>query len=122
MSTVKRKTRASDLDKEIGARLSAMRRLKGMSQSELGEKLDLTFQQIQKYESGKNRISTSTLITICNIFQVTPNSFASGIDSDVDESVNILANDEILDLVRECQALPKDQLQAVIKFLKGIKK
>lgn len=122
MSSAKRKTKANDIDKEIGAKLSVMRRLNGMSQSELGEKLDLTFQQIQKYESGKNRISSSTLIRICNIFQVTPNSFASGLDDNIDESFNILANDEILNLVRECQTLPKNQLQAVIKFLRGIKK
>lgn len=46
-----------------------------MTQKELAEKIGVTFQQIQKYESGQNRVSISTLLNICNALQVTPQFF-----------------------------------------------
>lgn len=49
------------MDVYIGEKLREFRILKGYSQRELGEFADLTFQQVQKYESGYNRVSASTL-------------------------------------------------------------
>jgi transcriptional regulator with XRE-family HTH domain len=49
------------IDKHVGARVRMKRMLSGMSQEKLGEALGLTFQQIQKYEKGANRISASRL-------------------------------------------------------------
>jgi transcriptional regulator with XRE-family HTH domain len=54
-------------DQRVGARILARRRQLGMSQSELAVKLDLSFQQIQKYERGTNRVSASTLHRIAHI-------------------------------------------------------
>ena len=51
----------SELDTYIGARLHMRRLMLGMSQEALGEKLSVTFQQIQKYEKGTNRVSASRL-------------------------------------------------------------
>lgn len=51
----------SPIDVEVGKRIRAQRRLLGMSQSALAEKLDLTFQQVQKYEKGANRVGASRL-------------------------------------------------------------
>ncbi|AYG68796.1 MULTISPECIES: helix-turn-helix transcriptional regulator [unclassified Rhizobium] len=51
----------SPIDVEVGKRIRAQRRLLGMSQSGLAEKLDLTFQQVQKYEKGTNRVGASRL-------------------------------------------------------------
>jgi transcriptional regulator with XRE-family HTH domain len=45
-----------------------------MSQADLGEKLGVTFQQIQKYESGRNRVSAARLFEICNALDVTLSS------------------------------------------------
>lgn len=52
---------ATDIDVLIGRRLRAARQLKAMSQDELGAQVGVTFQQIQKYERGANRISGSRL-------------------------------------------------------------
>jgi transcriptional regulator with XRE-family HTH domain len=52
----------------IGNRLRQMRIERDMSQQELGEKLGVSFQQIQKYEKGKNRIDAGRLIAIANVF------------------------------------------------------
>lgn len=54
-------------DQRVGARILARRRQLGMSQSELAGRLNLSFQQIQKYERGANRVSASTLHRIANI-------------------------------------------------------
>lgn len=55
------KKATNQIDKEIGARVRLRRVQIGMSQEKLGEALGLTFQQIQKYEKGMNRISVSRL-------------------------------------------------------------
>lgn len=52
---------ASELDREIGARVRLARQLAGMSQTALGEAVGITFQQVQKYERGGNRIPSSRL-------------------------------------------------------------
>jgi transcriptional regulator with XRE-family HTH domain len=53
---------SSDIDKTIGRRLRAFRLAAKMSQASLGDILGVTFQQIQKYENGKNRLSGSRVI------------------------------------------------------------
>ena len=58
------------IDVHVGSRLRMRRMLVGMSQEKLGESLDLTFQQIQKYEKGSNRISASRLFDMARILDV----------------------------------------------------
>jgi len=53
--------RAAAFEQKIGARLRARRRQLGLSQSELASKLGVSFQQVQKYERGANRVAASTL-------------------------------------------------------------
>jgi transcriptional regulator with XRE-family HTH domain len=60
----------ADLDKIIGGLVRSRRQAKGMSQSALGDKLGVTFQQIQKYEKGTNRISSATLYRCAEILDV----------------------------------------------------
>jgi transcriptional regulator with XRE-family HTH domain len=55
------KSRLTDADREMGRRLRLMRIERGMSQTSLGERVGITFQQIQKYENGSNRISAARL-------------------------------------------------------------
>ena len=57
------------LDRAIGARVRARRRSLNMSQSDLAEKLGVSFQQVQKYERGANRISGSTLVAAAQALQ-----------------------------------------------------
>jgi transcriptional regulator with XRE-family HTH domain len=60
----------TDLDALIGARVKLRRKELGMSQSVLGAKLGITFQQIQKYENGTNRISAGCLYEISRALSV----------------------------------------------------
>jgi transcriptional regulator with XRE-family HTH domain len=67
---MKKKGQPKPADKFAGDRVRTRRLALGMSQTELGEALGITFQQVQKYEKGTNRISTSRLQQIANILEV----------------------------------------------------
>ena len=66
------------IDKHVGSRLRMRRKMLGMSQEKLGEALKITFQQVQKYEKGTNRISASRLQHISHILQVPVPFFFEG--------------------------------------------
>ena len=66
------------IDKYVGSRVRLRRVLRGMSQEKLGEALSLTFQQVQKYEKGTNRIGASRLQQIAKTLEVTPGYFFEG--------------------------------------------
>ncbi len=60
----------NDVDRQVGSRVRMRRMLIGMSQEKLGDALGLTFQQVQKYEKGTNRISASRLQQIAQVLGV----------------------------------------------------
>ncbi len=62
--------RANPMDVHVGARVRLRRMLLGMSQEKLGEHLGLTFQQVQKYEKGVNRIDASRLFDLARVLGV----------------------------------------------------
>ena len=66
------------IDKHVGSRVRMRRVLVGMSQEKLGDALDLTFQQVQKYEKGTNRIGASRLQQIAAILTVPVSFFFDG--------------------------------------------
>lgn len=66
------------IDRHVGSRVRMRRILLGMSQEKLGEALGLTFQQVQKYEKGTNRIGASRLQQISNTLKVPPAFFFEG--------------------------------------------
>jgi transcriptional regulator with XRE-family HTH domain len=66
------------IDKHVGSRVRMRRMMLGMSQDKLGDGLDLTFQQVQKYEKGTNRIGASRLQHISQILQVPVSFFFEG--------------------------------------------
>lgn len=69
------------IDKHVGSRVRMRRMMLEMSQEKLGDALDLTFQQIQKYEKGTNRIGASRLQQISGILQVPVSFFFEGAPS-----------------------------------------
>ena len=66
------------IDRHVGARVRMRRLLVGLSQTKLGDALDVTFQQIQKYEKGANRIGASRLQQLARVLDVTPAFFFEG--------------------------------------------
>ena len=61
---------ATEVDQTVGARITAMRKAKGLSQADLGVAVGVTFQQIQKYEKGINRVGASRLQQIAQCLDV----------------------------------------------------
>lgn len=71
--------RSSRYDKHVGVQLRSARTGRRMSQSALGERLGVTFQQIQKYERGTNRISAGRLYEIALLLEVDVSHFYQGL-------------------------------------------
>ena len=89
--------RKKTIEKEdifIGQRLKHRRSSFGISQSRLAQLEKLTFQQVQKYESGKNRISASRLYRFARILHVPISYFFDGMDETTDSSIEISDDDK----------------------------
>lgn len=76
--TTMTKKAPNPIDKHVGSRVRMRRMMIGMSQEKLGEKLGITFQQIQKYEKGTNRVGASRLQQIATSLSVPPSFFFEG--------------------------------------------
>ncbi len=90
MTAARRPEDFSKIDVLVGARVRLMREKRKMSQTALGERIGVSFQQVQKYERGANRISASALFQIALALEVLPADFFEGIQdnqkSDLDWS------------------------------------
>lgn len=74
----------TDVDRVVGARICALRKAKGLSQTELGNAVGVTFQQVQKYEQGKNRVTAANLRTIAHLLEVPLVTFFDEAATDVE--------------------------------------
>ena len=86
----------------VGSRIRMRRKMLGLSQEKLGEKLGITFQQIQKYEKGANRVSSSRLVQIGSVLKATPSYFfkdapGSNGDNNTADTVAALAYAKFID-------------------------
>ncbi len=99
-----RRTVAKDgphpVDVHVGRRARERRTLEGMSQSAVAEKLGLTFQQLQRYERGANRISASRLYELAQMFDVSVSYFYEGMEEGKSAPDDTLTKRETLELVR----------------------
>jgi transcriptional regulator with XRE-family HTH domain len=111
------KKSTGSIDKEIGSRVRMRRVSIGMSQEKLGDMLGLTFQQVQKYEKGTNRISVGRLVDIAKILSVDIHFFFNGIKSIKADAG--FAEDETPPYISEVMSTPEG-LQLIRTFT-GIK-
>ncbi len=110
------------VDVHVGGRVKARRTLIGMSQIELGKRVGLTFQQIQKYEKGMNRIGASRLWQFSLILGRPISWFFEGIGKQKRKVDDPLAIREALQLVRYLLACDRDvqkHLAAMINAVAG---
>lgn len=70
-----RPRKADELDAQIGANIRKMRKARGISMKQLADNLGITYQQVQKYEVGSNRVPVSRLATIADLFGEAVGSF-----------------------------------------------
>lgn len=106
------------VDAHVGQRIRHRRWMLGMTQQQLGEAVGIKFQQIQKYETGMNRVSASRLWDIALALDVSITFFFEGLDSEYAESPdnpindmpnNLLADKEAMELIRSYYAIPETQ-------------
>jgi transcriptional regulator with XRE-family HTH domain len=128
VSTVKKSPHATD--RHVGNRVRMRRMMQGMSQEKLGNALGLSFQQVQKYEKGTNRIEASRLQHIASIQQV-PISFffedapgqSSILDEPCDDVSGFLATTDGLALTKAYMQIENAKLRrsivALVKQMAG---
>ena len=104
------------VDRHVGMRVRMRRMLVGMSQEKLGESLGITFQQVQKYEKGTNRISASRLQQIAETLNVPVDFFFAGAPAGPVGAGQGLAEGGGLDNLAEFLARP-DAIQLMKAFL-----
>ncbi len=104
------------VDVHVGKRVRHRRWLVGMTQQQLAEKVGIKFQQIQKYETGMNRVSASRLWDISDALGVPVSFFFDGLgdlnDKETAENgipMDIMADKEALELVRSYYSMPENQ-------------
>ena len=113
------------IDKHVGARVRMRRLILGMSQGKLGDALDVTFQQVQKYEKGANRIGASRLQQLARVLDVPPAYFFEDAPSG-EERAPGFAEDEghnhFVDFLSTSEGLQLNRAFAAIRDAKVRKK
>ncbi len=111
------------VDVHVGKRIRHRRWLVGMTQQQLAERVGIKFQQIQKYETGANRVSASRLWDIADALEVPVSFFFEGIEAEeVTEHshdgvpADLLGDKEALDLVRSYYAIPENQRRRLFEL------
>lgn len=139
MSKMKTKGTPNEMDVHVGKRLRVRRSLLGLSQEKLAESIGLTFQQIQKYERGTNRVSAGRLFELSKILDVPvsyffeqygqPSQNSSGnlglADNDQEKfkQEDIMSRKETLELVRVYYSVEDPEARKdIIKFIKSMSK
>lgn len=124
---------AHPIDLHVGARVRQRRRLLGMTQQRLADAVRIRFQQIQKYESGANRISASRLWSLARALDVPVSYFFDGVDEEgrvnggkVDHgataAADILENKDTIALVRAFHTMndePRRRLLDLARAMSG---
>ncbi len=100
------------VDAHVGKRIRHRRWMIGMTQQQLADKVGIKFQQIQKYETGMNRVSASRLWDISDALGVTIAFFFEGLSEGeqvAHGAADMMADKEALELVRSYYAIPEAQ-------------
>ena len=105
------------LDKAIGKRVKAQRMKLGMSQTKLGDACGITFQQIQKYENGSNRIGGSRLITLGKALKCSAADLLDVKPSDADVEA---PPRKVLEIMKSATALDDNKQTALLRIAKAL--
>lgn len=112
------------VDTHVGQRIRQRRWLTGMTQQRLAELVGIKFQQIQKYETGANRVSASRLWDIADALSVDVSFFFEGLKNDADKTgeppkkvpVDVTGDKEAMDLIRSYYSIPEDQRRRLFEL------
>lgn len=117
-------TMARPVDKHVGTRVRQRRWMLGMTQTQLGESVGIKFQQIQKYETGANRISASRMWEIAKVLDVPVAFFFEGLEgqaADTGATLGDISTDrEAGDLVRAYYGIPETQRRRLYDLARAL--
>ncbi|MCC5985050.1 MAG: helix-turn-helix transcriptional regulator [Rhodobacteraceae bacterium] len=106
------------VDVHVGKRIRQRRWMLGMTQQQLAEAVGIKFQQIQKYETGTNRVSASRLWDVAHALDVSISFFFEGLDQQANGATDmpeeLLENREAMHLVRAYYAIPENQRRRLV--------
>lgn len=106
------------VDVHVGKKIKQMRALRRLSQTDVAQKLNLSFQQIQKYEIGSNRVAASRLYELSKIFGVPTSYFFEGLPEDDAANSNKDLSFQILDAV---SAIKDDGVKSrIVTFIEDV--
>jgi transcriptional regulator with XRE-family HTH domain len=109
------------IDRAIGARLRAFRVQRRLSQTAVGNALGVTFQQIQKYEKGVNRLSSSATVRLCELLDIKPEQLlgnGSGVfHSEPGVLERLFADKDMVRMLLVIAGLPPMQRKTVTKAM-----
>ncbi|MDC0738507.1 helix-turn-helix transcriptional regulator [Cognatishimia sp. SS12] len=117
------------IDVLVGKRIRARRHAMGISQTELGDAIGVKFQQIQKYETGANRVSASRLWAVAEKLGVDVVYFfegirrtddADGVAVDPIDQMEFLSDREAIEMMELYRKLPQSQRSAVLAFMRSM--
>ena len=112
------------IDLHIGQRVRHRRWLLGMTQQQLAQAVGIRFQQIQKYESGANRISASRLWDLARALEMPVSFFFDGLESAKDQTASaddgLLQNKETMDLIRAYYGLDEGPRRRLLELAKAL--
>jgi len=107
------------VDVHVGKRIRHRRWVIGMTQQQLAERVGIKFQQIQKYETGMNRVSASRLWDISETLGVSVSFFFEGLEASRGEgsgAPDLMADKEAMELVRSYYAIPETQRRRLFEL------
>ncbi len=108
---------AHAVDVHVGKRLKQIRTLRRMSQTDVAKRLDLSFQQIQKYEIGSNRVAASRLFELSRIFDVPTSYFFEGLA----EEDPAPRRDNGLDIVNALASIEDEKIKTrIVTFIEDV--
>jgi len=110
------------VDIHVGKRVRHRRWMVGMTQQQLAEKVGIKFQQIQKYETGMNRVSSSRLWEISKTLDVPVSHFFEGVDEEETATAgqDVLADKEAMELIRFYYAMPENQRRRLFDLARAL--
>lgn len=108
------------VDIHVGRQLKKARQLRRLSQTDVAKRLSLSFQQIQKYEIGSNRIAASRLFDLSNILDVPTSYFFEGLTPET-QSDTPQMNDTSMEIINAVASLQDEQMKArIITFIRDV--
>ncbi len=112
---------AHPVDVHVGKKIRQRRWLTGMTQQQLAEQVGIKFQQIQKYETGANRVSASRLWDISDALEVSVSFFFEGMETEEAKAsgnipADLMGDKEALDLVRSYYSIPENQRRRLFEL------